>query len=218
MSLTHTPPSHLHEDVPASQPNNWRLGEPSDQRHLRSLRLVWSEEVSADGVAGLLGEDNDKIGETSIAEAVSLGVPFFVQTLADHVLAWEVDDPTLLPVALGFYEDLEQAGRSPVLVASGQDGHHHLWLRETDPEVRGPIRARAERVGLARRRGRSEEKRSMRPPLAPHRLELPTALVRPASPHAVRDRLCTDPADPQALPPEWLALTQQHEDDAGPKL
>jgi hypothetical protein len=69
---------------------------------------------------------------------------------------------------------LRVAGESPVLVASGREGHRHLFCRCDLAHWTKQAREIGIPAGALRA--------VIRPPLAPHRLGLPVALLEPTDP------------------------------------
>ena len=128
--------------------------------------------VKPGGSARLLNEDNSAAeGWVAVEDAVQSGMSFFVG-LKDTLAAFDLDTDEL--VASG--EAVEEWAVSedlPVVVASsGRKGHRHLYVYCGDRAV---VEARALALGIPK----SAHRRSIRPPLAPHRHGLPTGLVRP---------------------------------------
>ncbi|MCV7299774.1 helix-turn-helix transcriptional regulator [Mycobacterium barrassiae] len=129
--------------------------------------------VKPGGGARLLNEDNsaDPGGWVSIEDAAESGRAFFVD-LKDTLTAFDLDTPEL--VASGeLLASWASAQGLPVLVASsGRLGHRHLYVRCDD---RALVEAEALSLGIPK----SALRRSIRPPLAPHRKGLMTALISP---------------------------------------
>lgn len=135
----------------------------------------------------------------------------FTVEVRDDILAIEVDptderhqgtDAEALTKA--FHQLAERMGafdRIPVVVvASGRRGHRHMFARISDPAVRGRYSDEARKLGL-------EPRRAIRPPLAPHRLGLPVALLEPEDPHAALDRL--RPSQARPLSPAMARLLRE---------
>jgi len=127
--------------------------------------------VRPPGHALLLNKDNTRDRWCPIEEAVATGRPFTVE-VGSHILALDCDDPSNPPALWRFAEELGAEGVEPVVVASGQPGRLHLFARVV---ARSPedlaVRARACHLDV---------RRSIRPPLAPHRLGYVPRLLQPA--------------------------------------
>jgi DNA-binding MarR family transcriptional regulator len=124
--------------------------------------------------ARLLDSENRVCGWVSIERAVLMDVSFMVP-IAPHVAAFDFDSPEELhhlPEALAL---LRQEGLDPVVVASGQEGRRHVFVRVP------PARRRVLEQRLAQVAGGEVVRRDIRPPLAPHRLGLPVTLISPAT-------------------------------------
>ena len=156
--------------------------------------------VKPGGGARLLNEDNsaDSAGWVSIEEAAESGRAFFVE-LKETLAAFDLDTPELVESG----ELLERWARSerlPVMVvSSGRSGHRHLYVRCDDRRL---VEAEALSLGIPK----SAHRRSIRPPLAPHRRGLQTALL---APETVAEALEVLGPSEQAEPrrknlPEWL--------------
>lgn len=120
--------------------------------------------------------------------------PFAVYTRAD-ILAGDWDKPEQAGAALDLAGELRALGLDPVLVASGQPKHRHLFVRVPDPELRDQLAARFKAAGADVRR-----KAPIRPPLSPHRLGFPVKLLAPTSPAAALAALAAPAAAPSASP------------------
>ncbi len=121
--------------------------------------------------AMLLSSDNKCDGFVPIEEAIRCGRAFSVE-VESQILPIDCDDPALKDDVASLASDLEALGVTPVVLASGQPGRLHLFARIQDPAIRSAFEARA-------RRERMDVRRSIRPPLAPHRLGLVPRLIRP---------------------------------------
>ena len=109
---------------------------------------------------------------SDLAEAVRSGRPFAAR-VRDGFLATDADSAELGHRTRQLFEELRRAGTFPVLVASGREGHRHLfvWL---GPRL-DAWAARARELGL-------DVRTWIRPPLTPHRLGLPVRLIDPSEP------------------------------------
>jgi hypothetical protein len=131
------------------------------------------------GKALLILPDNRGGGWVPIREAVSTGSAFAVEVDGD-ILAFDADEPNHVPIIEAAARRLRSAGCIPVTVASGRVGHLHLFARVPDSVLRAAVAAEARASGLPPRK-------TIRPPLSPHRQGLPVALVEPADvPQALR--------------------------------
>jgi len=159
----------------------------------------FAEAVAKPGsIVLLLGPDNRKQGWASLDEAILSGQAFAVE-VRDNILAVDADSPQS-----GAYlqdvltPELEAQGLHPVLVASGQHGHRHLFLRLQAPLIRT---IRTQIVEDEKTRDITLDVRSkIRPPLSPHRLGLQPALLHPPTPTAALERLAP-PAHDHTFPP-----------------
>src|SRR5439155_25330037 len=101
-------------------------------------------------------------GWTSVDGAVASGRAFALQ-VQDEVLALDADRPDLSRALEHMAAQMREEGLRPVVVASGQDDHRHLFCRIADPDRRERYRQRARAVGLDVRSGAS----LIRPPWRP---------------------------------------------------
>ncbi len=138
--------------------------------------------VAADDRAMLLGPDNSKVGECSISEAVRTRRPFFVR-LAKDIFAPDADTAQasrylvtkLRPIILA-------KGILPVIIRSGGKNRRHLFARVADSELRRELSTLSKYNGC-------DVRKFIRPPLSPHRRDLPVSLVEPDSPDEALERL-----------------------------
>lgn len=122
----------------------------------------------------LIGPKNESQGRVALPKAVASGRAFAVD-VTDDILALDADDETkgrfveeiLAP-------ELSGKGICPVVIASGQPGHRHLFARIEDGRLKEEFAGRA-------REQKIDERRTIRPPLAPHRQGLPVELISPGS-------------------------------------
>lgn len=125
----------------------------------------------------LLGSGNEGLGWKSIDELVEQGVPFAVE-VRDGVFAVDCDlDHNGFQRELHFAALLRgfESARVPfVVAASGRPGHRHLLARlNTGPDYDGLVDWT--------RAGGLDVRKTIRPPLSPHRSGLPVALLPPVS-------------------------------------
>lgn len=106
----------------------------------------------------------------TVAAAVASGAPFVV-TVAPDVLAIDADDPAHLEALDRFAAELAADGWPVLRVASGREGHRHLFAVVPVHVARARAHDRAVSLGLPAPRS------CMRPPGAPHRLGLPVHLL-----------------------------------------
>jgi hypothetical protein len=127
-----------------------------------------------------LDEHNSYAGPTKIVEAVAGGACFVVEVL-DEILAVDQDDPEQESDLMNLCDRALAQGLRPILLASGSRGRHHLFVRIEDRSTREEL------AGAAQQR-RLDVRRSIRPPLAPHRRGGASQLVFPKDPEeALRD-------------------------------
>jgi len=142
------------------------------------LRVTFALIVAVPGTrAVLINADNSRGGWLPLRVALRRDGAFAVEVGYD-VLAVDQDGTALAPVVDELGRELRGAGSVPVFVASGREGHRHLFARVRDRER---WTARARDLGLpgdAIRLGNN----LIRPPLSPHRLGLPVALLDPTDP------------------------------------
>ena len=98
--------------------------------------------------------------------------------LRPEILAGDYDQPEQAGDAVTLAGELRAEGLQPVLVASGQPGHRHLFVRVDDVEQRALVRSRLKASGADVRAGNQP----IRPPLSPHRLGLQPKLLLPSDP------------------------------------
>lgn len=141
--------------------------------------LELAHAVTSDSNALMIDGNNNPAGYRALDEAAKSGVAFAVDVRSD-ILAIDFDFdeiPKLRPALEQLAAELVGSGIQPVRVASGREGHEHVFA------VVGPDRdawiRRAETLGLPRNCVR----RKIRPPLSPHRSGvLQPSLVAPKSP------------------------------------
>jgi DNA-binding transcriptional ArsR family regulator len=147
-------------------------------------RLDLARAVSSVDWACFLDEKNDADGYDELDQAVQSGRAFFVRVKGD-VLALDMDKPSAAPVLADIEALLSMHAITPVVIASGQEGHRHLFARVTDPGLKDVLAVRARAGGI-------DVRPTIRPPLTPHLLGIPVRLVTPTS---VRDALKALQAD-----------------------
>jgi len=116
---------------------------------------------------------------TALHLAEADGRPFAVY-LRPEVVAGDYDQPEQAGAALALATELRAEGLAPVLLASGQPGRRHLFVRVPDAEQRAALLDRLKASGADVRVGNQP----IRPPLSPHRLGLPPRLLAPTDPTA----------------------------------
>lgn len=145
---------------------------PNTTRMREAFLARFTHAIARNGCkAMLLSSDNRCDGFVSIEEAIRCGQAFSVE-VAPQILPIDCDEPGLKGNVASLADDLEALGVTPVVLASGQPGRLHLFARIDDPTLRSAFAARARREGM-------DVRRSIRPPLAPHRLGLLPRLLRP---------------------------------------
>jgi len=141
------------------------------------LRLRFALAIAKPGgKAGLIDEENKLRCWVPIADAISAKVAFTVD-VAEDILPVDSDRPDNASAVYELVEELRRHRHPSVLVASGQVGHFHVFARVADRTVRERFAQRARDVGL-------DVRKSIRPPLTPHRLGLRSQLLQPADPNA----------------------------------
>lgn len=98
----------------------------------------------------------------SVGEAVATGEAFVV-TVADDVLAFDLDTSDQVAAGDRLAKELLADGCPTLQLESGRHGHRHLWAVIPDRRKRERVLARGRKYSLTPRQ-------TMRPPLAPHRL------------------------------------------------
>ena len=118
-----------------------------------------------------IGPDNVRTGAaSSVAEASTSGRSYALR-LADDVIALDLDDPATIDAADALAERIKAAGWPVLRTTSGRVGHRHLWAVIPSAVERTIITDDIEALGLPRPRP------VMRPPLSPHRLDLPVTTL-----------------------------------------
>lgn len=171
-----------------------------------SARLAFALAVVRPGGHALLiaadhrrARDVHRSGWAPVREAV-IGVSsrrlgtartYAVEPRAD-MLALDCDGPGADAVRRIAHE-LGMAGIVPVVIASGKEGHSHLFARVSDLALRHRLAEEARAAGLDVRGGRGRGS-AIRPPGAPHHLGLPVVLLHPADPAEALTALATGPS------------------------
>lgn len=113
-----------------------------------------------------LDADNLHAGHAdTLTEAATSGRAYACTVAAD-VLAWDLDTPEAAAGGDRLAERITADGWPTLRTTSGRTGHRHLWAVVPEPAARVRLTASAAALGLPASR------RTMRPPLAPHRLGL----------------------------------------------
>lgn len=145
--------------------------------HSDDVQLNCARAIGVDGTAFVIDRHNQKVGPRSLSfqEAVTSGEPYVVQ-VQEEVLALDGDHEGALHDVTNFLSRASELGiDSPaVVVASGQPGRAHVFLRIANVFVRARARDAAKELGF-------DVRRDIRPPLAPHRLGLAPRLISPSS-------------------------------------
>ena len=147
----------------------------SDAR-LVDLRLRFAKAIARPGTKALLiSPDNSHDGWLSLPNAVASGRAYAVE-VAEDVLAIDCDDSDRRHVVEPLATRCRNAGYRPVMLNSGQPGRIHLLTRVLDP---------VSREGMAdfARQHRLDVRSCIRPPLSPHRLDLPLSFIAPTDPN-----------------------------------
>lgn len=160
---------------------------PNTSRHdesqrLLQLRMDFAQALTKrNGKALLIRRDNKGDGWRAIPEAVASGRAYAVE-VADDVLAIDVDCLDHAAPAHVIAEKCRALHASPVLIASGQPGRFHVFARIDDRVAHTKVVREAKALGLTVRR-------TIRPPLAPHRLGHAPSLIEPQNPLEALARL-----------------------------
>lgn len=141
--------------------------------------------VKPNGNALLINEDNTADRWVPLVEALRSGRAFAGDVRPD-ILALDWDRPDGLLMARAFGDAVAEHGFPTLIVASGRTGHAHSF----SPVGIGPTRKQL--IQLARASG-GVVRRTIRPPLAPHRLGLPCSIFLPTDVEAARDIVRTRP-------------------------
>ncbi|MEU8403188.1 MarR family transcriptional regulator [Nonomuraea sp. NPDC048892] len=136
------------------------------------------------GGALIINSDNDKDGWVRIPDAVESGYAFAVDP-KPHIVPLDLDGSELFELGRKVKKWAEERlGARCVLTQSGREGHGHLWV-VLPPDV-SANEFHAELIanydfpsGSIRRSQGTGRIMTTRPPLSPHRLGLPVALVEP---------------------------------------
>ncbi len=119
----------------------------------------------------LLNENNEADGWVSLEEAVRTGRAFFVRYRED-LLCLDCDSEPTAAAGSEIADDAVERGFPSVEWASGRPDHRQVVVRIPDPTELSKWKERAKGLGI-------DVRRDSRPPLSPHRLGLPVALIRP---------------------------------------
>jgi hypothetical protein len=147
---------------------------------VRRLAEAVSCDVSQD--VALLDRDNRRTGTAPLTAALASGSAFYVE-VAEHLLAIDADD-----VGAGYFtltETLADLDIETVEIASGGEGRRHLYVSldaSVTPGLRADLTAALRRLGL-------DPRRTIRPPLSPHRLGRQVTLLAPTDVTEVLARL-----------------------------
>ncbi len=166
--------------------------------------------VKSGGSARMLNEDNSAAeGWVAVEEAVQSGMSFFVD-LKDTLAAFDLDTDELVASGEALEDWAFSEGLPVTVVASGRAGHRHLYVHCDDRAV---VEGRALALGIPK----SAHRRSIRPPLAPHRSGLHPALVRPDTVEEALEALGPPLGGESARKnlPEWLITLIAEGDTTG---
>ncbi|WP_405167121.1 helix-turn-helix domain-containing protein [Nocardia sp. NBC_01499] len=131
--------------------------------------------VKRGGKARLIDEWNgaDPAGWIPIEDAVASGQAFIVNVKAT-LTAFDLDTPELVESGERLRQWSESVALPTLLVSSGRENHQHLYIQTDD---RAAVEHQAVTLGIGKDAHRHTK--AIRPPLAPHRLGLQTALIVP---------------------------------------
>ncbi|GAB3986594.1 hypothetical protein GCM10029978_102540 [Actinoallomurus acanthiterrae] len=149
------------------------------------------------GRALLINQDNTAGGWVPLEEAVSTGLAFAVEP-KPGLIALDLDSPELVELGLRVKKWAEgRLNAQTVFVASGRDGHRHLWIRLpediSEEDFREVLRANFDFPGESVR-----HRQATRPPLAPHRNAHPVALIAPETVSEALEKLGPNQTIPQS--------------------
>lgn len=140
------------------------------------LLIQLSELVAMPGVrASFLTRDNEASGYASVRDAALSGRPYFVR-VADQILAVDFDHEDAAIRAERLYWTCRMEGISALLLASGQPGRRHVFAWPGNARLHEQLNSIGRQLG-------GDVRLSIRPPLAPHRLDADGVrphLLRPA--------------------------------------
>jgi hypothetical protein len=150
--------------------------EPRKDFHGHDLELVkaFASMIGKPGGNALLIDEHNRRGAWVPIDELRNGLTFAIE-VANNLLAIDFDGPARRPHLDSLFEELRSDGLRPILVNSGRPGHVHLFCRIGDPSLWDRYRLQAKARGF-------ETRKSIRPPLSPHRLGLPVSLLFPADP------------------------------------
>jgi hypothetical protein len=148
--------------------------------------------------ASYIDHENKKTGSDSLEAASRSRRAYFV-VVRDTILAIDCDCDQLVPVLDEIKALLIAEGFVPVVLLSGGAGRRHLFCLILDPRT---MRAYKERVSQLGHGTQLEVRRTIRPPLSPHRFGLRVALHSPEDPAEAIAALT--PPRPKALAAEWM--------------
>jgi len=137
----------------------------------------------------LITRENLAGGWCTLDEAVHGGYAFAVQVAGD-ILAVDVDKAELVAPLDRLVDSLRADHLHPVTVASGRPNHRHMFARIQEIDLLDVFRKRARGVGL-------DVRRTIRPPMSPHRHGLPVTLLDPDDPAEALAALIPPKAEPR---------------------
>lgn len=135
-----------------------------------SLALAIAAPGSNAAQYGRDGSNGEPVRWMPLEQAVIEGYPYFVEVASD-ILAVDADSQSETDDLLILRNDLRRQGYDSVLVASGQPGRCHLFVRMA------PMACREWSASAKRRR--LDVRTAIRPPLAPHRMGGHSELLDP---------------------------------------
>ncbi|MBA2773675.1 MAG: hypothetical protein H0U36_06475 [Nocardioidaceae bacterium] len=148
------------------------------------VALVTSVATAYTSHVTVLDADSVAAGQLPVTDAVRDGVCFYVLA-RPGMLVGDFDRADATDAAQELTAFLRRFEFLPVLVASGQSGHRHVFCK-VPAHLWPRARSRAHQLG-------ADVRVSIRPPLTPHRQRLPVMLLHPTDPMqavwALRGRL-----------------------------
>lgn len=149
-------------------------GRPSAGLRLELARAVAPERSQPRGLQ--IDASNQGRRFEPLEDLVAVDAVFAVEVDA-AVVALDADSRELGSLVDALAHQLQEQGRPCVLVASGRDGHRHLFVRTRSITERSELVAWARRCGVDVRQGSA----LIRPPGTRHRNDAPVELLAPSS-------------------------------------
>lgn len=190
-----------------------------ENRPTAALRLAIAEAVAKPNTqAMLLDVEHNSAGWKSVREAVA-GDACYCVVPKDRLLVLDADRDWQPEMVASICERLQAEGLSPVLLASGQRDHQHLFCNVRDRSLLENLRKEAHSAGIDTRSHRGAR---IRPPFTAHRLGLPSVLLFPSTPDEALEALSTDDnrsdQEPRLTNATWQLVMFGDDDPDGSKI